>query len=164
MNFMKRTQRRGGYSVTELMVTVAIIATMAAVAVPNMRGRAPTYWLDHTTSSVQSELLRARMQALSQGVDVRVSLTELGEKVRVRKEADWDDSGTIEGDEQTDVLIDYADLLTITLPGAEAVFQADGSFTSTDSNWHVHLKNSDLAERFVYIFDGGHVQTVTTAM
>jgi prepilin-type N-terminal cleavage/methylation domain-containing protein len=63
----------GGFSLVEMLAVVAIIAIMAAVALPNIVGFARTYRLNGALREVSNELAAARTKAIMSNVNAGVS-------------------------------------------------------------------------------------------
>lgn len=57
-----------GYSLIELVVTMALLGTMAAIALPNWNRLIPSYELDGSVRQVQSELHNIKMRAATENV------------------------------------------------------------------------------------------------
>src|SRR2546422_9388440 len=67
-----RTMR--GFTLTEAMVVVGIIAALAALAIPNYLDWQRKYRLQDSIASLQSSLALARMIAMNQSTTVTVTL------------------------------------------------------------------------------------------
>jgi type IV fimbrial biogenesis protein FimT len=57
-----------GYSLIELVVTMALLGIMAAIALPNWNRLIPSYELDGSVRQVQSELHNIKMRAATENV------------------------------------------------------------------------------------------------
>lgn len=71
--------RSRGFTLTELLVVLAIIAIISAFAVPAIMGAMRSYQLDAASQIVVSQLNFARQTALSQGRHVQVRLYQLAD-------------------------------------------------------------------------------------
>jgi prepilin-type N-terminal cleavage/methylation domain-containing protein len=64
-----------GFTLVELMVTVAVVAILAAIAVPNLRIFIVRNALTSVTSELRSALARARVDAITRNTNVSVAPT-----------------------------------------------------------------------------------------
>jgi prepilin-type N-terminal cleavage/methylation domain-containing protein len=66
-------RKNSGFTLTELMVTIAVIAILASLAIPNFVAWLPNYRLRHGAEEIQSTLQFARVRAIKQNATARVS-------------------------------------------------------------------------------------------
>ena len=64
-----------GVTLIEIVAGLAIIALLAGLAIPNLISQLPKYRLNGATRQVMSDLMAARMLAVSQKHDVQVAFT-----------------------------------------------------------------------------------------
>src|SRR3970040_2672773 len=64
--------RAGGFTLTEIIVAMAIISILAAIAIPNWSTLLPTYALNSAARQVQSELHRLKSRAVAENTHYRV--------------------------------------------------------------------------------------------
>ncbi len=67
--------RQQGYTMIEILVVIAIMATLVAIGVPTVTSQLSHQRLKKTTREVVIELNAARMQAISQNTKYRVEFT-----------------------------------------------------------------------------------------
>ncbi len=65
-----------GFTVTELAIGIAIVSILAVVAIPNVQPLMMKYRLNGTTRQVMSDLMAARMKAVSQHRRFKVFFTD----------------------------------------------------------------------------------------
>jgi type IV fimbrial biogenesis protein FimT len=75
-NRFRRLRDAHGLTVVDLVIGVAVIAIMAAIAVPNLQPLLLRYRLNGATRQVMSDLMAARMKAVSQHRPFRIFFTE----------------------------------------------------------------------------------------
>ncbi len=66
------SRSQAGFTLIEAVIVVAIVLTIAALAIPAIGRMRPRAWLATTTAELQSLVHQARLQALSTGRDVWV--------------------------------------------------------------------------------------------
>ena len=71
-----------GFTLTELMVTIAVIAILASIAVPNFIAWLPNYRLRSGAEEIQSTLQLARITAIKENATTKVSLNTANETYR----------------------------------------------------------------------------------
>jgi len=64
--------RAGGFTLTEIIVALAIIAILTAIAIPNWSTLLPTYALNSAARQVQSELHRLKSRAVAENANFRL--------------------------------------------------------------------------------------------
>lgn len=57
-------QRQAGFTLTELMITIAVIAILLSVAIPNYIGKLPAKRMQSALSQIQGALHTARLEAV----------------------------------------------------------------------------------------------------
>jgi type IV fimbrial biogenesis protein FimT len=72
VSFQKHS-RQSGVTLVELMVTIAVVAILAAIAVPNLRSLILSNQLSATTGELRAALARARFEAVNRNTLVSVS-------------------------------------------------------------------------------------------
>lgn len=66
-------RRDSGFTLTEMMVTIAVVAIFASIAVPNFMAWLPNYRLRSGTEEIQSTLQLTRIEAIKQNATATVS-------------------------------------------------------------------------------------------
>ena len=66
-------RKNSGFTLTEMMVTIAVIAILASLAVPNFIGWLPNYRLRSGAEDIQSTLQLARVTAIKRNATATVS-------------------------------------------------------------------------------------------
>jgi type IV fimbrial biogenesis protein FimT len=61
-------QTSNGYSIIEVVITMALLGIMSAIALPNWNRLIPSYELDGSVRQVQSELHNIKMRAAAENV------------------------------------------------------------------------------------------------
>jgi len=64
--------RAGGFTLTEIIVALAIIAILTAIAIPNWSTLLPTYALNSAARQVQAELHRLKSRAVAENANFRL--------------------------------------------------------------------------------------------
>ncbi len=63
-------KKNAGLTLLELMITIAIIAVVSAIAIPNMIGWVPKYRLQNAASDLRGELQATRMRAIREAREI----------------------------------------------------------------------------------------------
>lgn len=66
---------KGGFTLVELMIVIAVCAILAAVAVPAVNSWLPNYRLKTTALDISSNFQRAKLAAVKRNANVVVSIT-----------------------------------------------------------------------------------------
>jgi prepilin-type N-terminal cleavage/methylation domain-containing protein len=80
----KRTNNKG-FTLVELMVTLAVLAIMAGVAIPSVLAWMPAIHLKDTALDVKGAMIRARSMAINEGVEARLVLVSANDTYRIEK-------------------------------------------------------------------------------
>ena len=79
---MEIMHKNSGFTITELMVTIAVIAILASLAIPNFLAWLPNYRLRSGAEEIQSTLQLARITAIKENSTVTVDFNTANETYR----------------------------------------------------------------------------------
>jgi type IV fimbrial biogenesis protein FimT len=79
---MEIMRKNSGFTITELMVTIAVIAILASLAIPNFIAWLPNYRLRSGTEEIQSTLQFARLTAIKRNATATVTFDIANETYR----------------------------------------------------------------------------------
>ena len=105
---IREYSRARGFTLNELIVVMAIVGTMAAIAVPYMGGVMRRSRLESATREIYVPLLRARLEAIKRGSNVNVEYSTSTGKTAYQTAVIYKDNtggGTTNAYDSTDTLI-----------------------------------------------------------
>lgn len=159
---LESARHRAGFTLIELMVTVAVAGILAVVAVPAMTSLISGNRLAGTTSELTASIQVARSEAIRRNVRVTLCGTADG----VNCGADWSRWMVTGGDNvsgETDVIRDNSapSAVRIQGPAAGIVFSPSG-LTGGEAELTVCVPTASLTEnqRVVTVMISGNVSTV----
>jgi prepilin-type N-terminal cleavage/methylation domain-containing protein len=76
-----------GFSLVELLVALAVIAIVAAFALPAWNRLLPTYQLDSSARQIQSELYHIKMRAASENVGFQLAYSQGGSEYTIQRDS-----------------------------------------------------------------------------
>ncbi|OPY89060.1 MAG: hypothetical protein A4E72_01219 [Syntrophus sp. PtaU1.Bin208] len=144
-----------GFTVMELVVAMAIMAILAAIAAPNFQEFMTQRRLSGAARVIASDLMNARMQAVSQNNKVIVSLTNDHQYQIVRDVNNNQTVDTGEGGPSKDIHPDYYDVtFASSSVGYNPVFHGNG----TAVNGKITVSNSRGDQLYIKISTGGRIK------
>lgn len=78
LKFNEPSGSRGGFTLIELMIVVAVIAIMTGVAIPAIISWLPNYRLKAASRELYSNMHRAKLEAIKQNNTVKMTITIVG--------------------------------------------------------------------------------------
>jgi len=125
---MAVSPKKAGFTLVELMIVIAIMAILAGIAAPNFQAYMAQRRLNGAARQVMTDLMAARMKAVSLNQKVKVSFTS-DHEYEIWNDADG--NGTVADDEgddtERDIHPDYHDVTFSA--SADPVFQPRGTAT-----------------------------------
>ena len=97
---MHALRRRRGYTLLEVMIVCAILAVVATLTYPSLRGMYPYFKLQGGADAVRAAWAHARSRAIEEGRPYRFSLDDRGTHFRVAPDREdyWAGGSRPEGD------------------------------------------------------------------
>ena len=153
------TPKRAGFTMTELMVAVAIMGMVATAAAVEVVKRRPHIDLNRASWEMTAQLRRARLQAVSRNAPCTIEFDAAA--MTCTSWTDVNGDGVADPGEQTTAdLSDIAGLNMKIWPRTTCTFDARGTFT-TDSREHnyqyIQLKLYPAGSRRIHIYPSGQV-------
>lgn len=122
--------RQNGFTLLELMITVAIAAILLAVAIPSFQSVMSSNRITSQTNNFLADLAVARSEALKRGTGVSICASSNGTSCSGTATTDWStgwivftDSGTVGSVDGSDTVLRVGD----TLRGGVALTSTSGS-------------------------------------
>lgn len=146
---------RQGFTITELMTTVAIMGIVAVAAAPSVMSRIPHHRLSQANWQVFIGLNQAKARAVAENREVVVTVDTGNEEYTFWVDEDRDD--VRDADELTTHSV--ADIPGIQLTGypLEFAFQPDGTMECSYYFAYVRVTEPDAGDKIVYTFANGSI-------
>lgn len=165
---MSQSRQQAGFTVVELMITVAIVGMLLAVGVPSMRTMLQTNKVAAQSRSVVTAFNFARSEAVTRKADVHVIPTDGNSWSNgITVWTDADDSGAMNNNDD-EVLQVYdgldASSLTPSATVAQVSFDNDGFMISPSSavSFELKLDNCYVDGRTITVNLTGRLDVETT--
>jgi type IV fimbrial biogenesis protein FimT len=71
----RKHRDQSGFTVSELLITIAIISILAVIAIPNIIGELPKYRLNGASRQIIGDLMEARMKSVRLNRKVKIFFT-----------------------------------------------------------------------------------------
>ncbi|MBF0120180.1 MAG: GspH/FimT family pseudopilin [Desulfobacterales bacterium] len=141
-------RNKSGFTLTELMVVIGLIAILSGIAIPTFMGLIPRMKLNGAARQVFGDLSSAKMKAASLNRKVAVFFLSDGHRYEICDDINKD--GTVsqpEGEDQIkDIQTSYDDVVfDLSNTVSNIVFNPIG--TTSSSNSIITLKNSTSSKR-----------------
>jgi prepilin-type N-terminal cleavage/methylation domain-containing protein len=156
----ERTDRRCGFTLTELAVTTGIVAIAGVLAVADHRHTRPQYILERGAARLATDLGAARMRAISECRPVTVTFNITNGTYAIW--ADSNANGIVEEAETAVAKLDDEISLLMGNNCTQGVFSARGSFSASVSYWLIKMDAGRADDhRLIYVLPNGQVRCTT---
>lgn len=151
---MQQTKKNQGFTLIELMVTVAIMAIIAMIAAPNLQSSIDKRTIERTTSDFEKNLAQARADAVLYRKKITIHINVAGLDTEtdrywalpVDANIVFKTGGCVGGKWSTTPITSLSSI----------VFLAQGNVESLPANIEIQIKN-EKAERFIYLTNFGRI-------
>jgi type IV fimbrial biogenesis protein FimT len=152
MNFT--THKQTGFTLVEMMITVAVMAIISSIVGVNVIGQLPAWRLKQAQYQVLSDFRKARMESVARGINVRITLNQSAKTYTTW--LDLNRNGSVDGGEQTTASIAAIPGISWSCYPSVLTFKPNGTMTSAYSYQYVYIYNA-AQYRYVYSFPSGQV-------
>ena len=147
-------KKNAGFTLTELMMTVGIMAVVGGIGVTNIRGRMPSHRLEQAQWRVVSDLRAARMEAVLKGALCTVTFDSSLKQYNIWIDANRNGS-TDSGELTTKSLANIAGLTMFNYPDT-GTFTANGTYKCSWTYQYIGVTTS-AGTKYIYVFPSGQV-------
>jgi prepilin-type N-terminal cleavage/methylation domain-containing protein len=153
---------RSAFSLTEILLVVAIIGLVGLFAVPNLRRQRVAQRLDEAVSSVVAELKAARTLARSEARPVVIGIDPSARTLT--RGVDRNEDGVFSSAEKSVLDLGKSPVVAVSVNTTQGVFQPGGDFSCSASVWKIRLTAAGVGDEFVYVFRGGMIERTTEVL
>jgi prepilin-type N-terminal cleavage/methylation domain-containing protein len=150
-----RASTRSGFSLTELLIVVAVATLLSSIGVASIVGRLPNYRLEQASWQLIGDLRSARMEAVAKSTRATITMNTSQRSYSVWVDANR--NGSVDTGERTErSLADIPGVQMYCYPNS-GTFLPQGTFESSYLYWYIAVWNSAAGYRYVYIFPSGQI-------
>jgi prepilin-type N-terminal cleavage/methylation domain-containing protein len=143
-----------GFTLTEIVVTLGVMAVVSSIAAFNMLSRMPQYRLEQAQYQILGDLRNARMEAVSRSANCQVTFNNAARTYSI-----WVDRNgngqTDSGELSVKSLARFPNINLYTWP-LSGTFKANGTYTCSSSYGYISVSSS-YGYRYVYVFPSGQI-------
>lgn len=144
-----------GFSLTEMMVAIGILAMMSVIAAPFIVGQMPGFKMRQAVQQLAADLQATRMQAISENTTAQVSFEASRKQYTLWIDRNRD--GARSREEERLVKLPRDRHLTLYTYPTEGTFDARGLFHSDMDYMYIRLWRGDTVPYFLYVYPNGEV-------
>ncbi len=155
-----------GFTLVELLITIAVAGILGAIAVMNAPGMLDNYRVRGAARQLHSDMQMARLRAIKEGKEFALEFIGTSYCVKLKTGANWDDGCDIAAEDTLDVIIktvnltnDYSGVVVCATDRTE--FNPNGTATTTGAT----VSKGSRAQRVAVSSSGtGNVRIQTAAV
>ena len=143
-----------GHILRELIVAVAVISVVVFLVIAHRSRLAHAERYDHALRALAGALQDARMQAVSQGLDVGVEFDDVLKEFVT--ETDLDQDGVISGNERVARKIAGIEDIHVAMPFNSGSFTSAGTFNYPDRDWKILVQSPSVGSTYIRVYSTGY--------